>query len=457
MVLAGLQACLVAMVKTAEGGALSLFLGHLGADRLPLTFLVISLIDVPLTLLYMQVARHIRTRRLLGGLALTLVLLMAGARGLFDVHLGAGLALAYVAATILNTFIVIQWGVVLLEFFTVEESQRAFPLVYVGSHLGSLVAGLALRHLVGSVGTENLLVFGPMVLGVVALILLVGAGRLQEGRAWRQGEAPSPAKAKGLQAIKDIGLLRGSKLLRAIAAATAVMVGLRLALRYLYGAGFEQAFPDADELTRFIGTYTVIAALGSLAMQVLITPMLLRRLGAGLLNVIYAYLVGGALLFAAFMPGLHAAVVGRATDQDLKSALKTPVSPMFYEALGEEHRKAGRALILGIISPLSSFVSSLLLVALTGVQLSIGWIGIIGGVLSLAYITFAHLQARAYHRSLEDLLLEWYRETSGDESGTIDDALLAAELVKDRRLNDMASEIEHRRGRRRARRGARER
>jgi hypothetical protein len=445
LVLAGLQACLFAMVKIAEGGVLGLFLGHLGASRLPLTFLAISLLDVPLALIYMQVARRIRTRRLLGGLAMALLLLLAGARLLLEVHLGAGLFLAYVAATIINTFIVIQWGVVLLEFFTVEESQRAFPLVYVGAHLGGLIAGLALRHLALPLGTENLILVAPAAAGALVLALLLIAGRLEEGRAWRQGESPSPAKAKGFQALKDLGLLRTSSLLRAIAAATAVMVGLRLALRYLYGAGFEQAFPDTEELTRFIGTYTIIAAAGSLAMQVLFTPLLLRRLGAGALNVIYAYVVGAALLFSAVVPGLLAAVFGRAADQDLKNALKTPVSPMFYEALGEEQRRAGRALILGVISPLSSLLTSVLLVVVTGVRVSAGTIALIGGLLSLAYIVAAHLQSRAYRRSLEGLLLEWYRGASGEATATIADALLAAALVKDRRLNDMASEIERRR------------
>lgn len=446
LTLAALQASLVVMLRTAEGGALSLFLGHLGADQLPYTFLSISLIDVPLTLIYVQVARRLPTRGLLIGLAVVLVAALFGARAVAEVHRGAGLFIAYVAATSLNTFIVIQWGAVLLEFFTVDESLRAFPLIYTGSHAGGLLAGLALRHLPGWVGTEDLLLLVPAAACGGALILAVLVERLTEGRAWRQGGEVTPARAQGLTGLRHFGLLRRSPLLRAIAAATAVMVCLRLALRFSYGAGFEAAFDDTDELTQFIGTYTIVASLGSIALQVLVVPALLRRLGAGLLNVVYAYLVGAALLFAGVFGGLPAAVFGRLTDLELKGALKTPVSPMFYEAMGKGRRKISRALILGIISPVTSLLSSVVLVAVTELSVSLVWIVSVGAALAVAYVVLAHLQARAYHRALEEQVVGWHRHSGGGAEGDgLEAALEAARGSDEQRVVDLEREVSRRR------------
>jgi len=240
-------------------------------------------------------------------------------------------------------------------------------------------------------------------------------------------------------------MLKSSNLLRAIAMATAVMVFLRLALRYTYGKGFQEAFPGPDELTRFIGTYTIIASVFSVTMQVLVTPALLRKLGVGMLNVVYSYLVGATLLFTVFVPGLSAAVMGRATDQDLKSAVKTPLSPMFYEALGEEHRKDGRALILGIISPVAQLASSLLLVLVIQMHVPTMWVAVAGSALSLLFILLSVHQGVTYHRSLEDLLLKWHRERSGDEEASLGDAIRGALRSEDRRINDMGREVRRRR------------
>lgn len=442
VVLTLLYSLIVLMLRSAEGASLSLFLEHLGAAKLPYTFLAISLVDLPLALVYMRLSPRIPNRLLLALLTLLLIASLGGARLLSGVHLGAGLFASYMAATILNTFLVIQWGVTLLDFFTVEESRRAFPLIYTGAHAGGFAAGLLLRHLALPLGSENLLVFVPG--GAAALVCLLAAlaSRLQEGRAWRQGDA---ARARPTGVFRKLGLLRTSPLLRAIALATAMMVLLRLAIRYCYGASFADAFPSPDDLTRFIGTYTIFASLAGIAMQALFTPVLLRRLGAGRTNVLYSLFVTSAFAWLALWPGLASAIAGRATDQDLKSAVKTPLSAIFYEAMGERSRADARAIILGIVSPASSFVSSLILVAVAEGGIPPTLVAAAGAVLSLAFIVLSHAQGRSYGRALEELLLSWLRRKKGSDDVTLEDAVHAGLRTEERRINDMAREVSRRR------------
>ncbi len=447
MVLLGLTYCLlVLMLRTAEAASLSLFLEHMGFEKLPWTFLAISLVDLPLAFLYLRLSRAVPNRVLLSVLAVLLIVCLGAARLVGGFHQGAGLFGAYMSAIVLNTFIMIQWGVVLLDFFTVEESRRAFPLIYAGAHLGGFVAGILLRHLAAPLGTGNLLLVVPCGAAILAAVLTGLSGRLHEGRRWRQGEAPG-RPLSGPAALRKVRLIGRSPLLRAIAAATAVMVLLRLAMRTCYGAGFEEAFPASDDMTRFIGTYTIIASVAGIGMQVLVTPRLLARLGVGAANAAYAWAVGATFLGLAVFPGLPSSIAGRAADLDLKGALKTPLSAMFYEALGQKRRADARALVLGVVSPLASLASSLVLVAVTAGGIPPSWIAVAGCGLSAAFIVLSHMQGRAYGRSLRTRILEWHRRRTGDEGASLEAAVREGRRSEDRRIADMSRELDRLDGR----------
>jgi ATP/ADP translocase len=249
------------------------------------------------------------------------------------------------------------------------------------------------------------------------------------------------APARG---IRNISLLWRSPLLGAIAASTAIMVLLRLALRYSYGAGFEEAFPEADDLTRFIGSYTMIASVVGILLQILATPTLLRRLGVGTMNVAYSLLMGLSFLGSAFAPGLWTSAAGRFTDQDLKSAIKTPLSAIFYEPLGEKNRTGGRALILGIVSPISSLVSSLMLVTVAAMGLDAWKVAAAGSALSLVFVVLSWMQGRAYRKELGAHLLGWAKNTADDQDVTLREAIKKALESGDRRIEDMARELRKR-------------
>lgn len=444
LVLGTAYAFLVLLQRSTEAMSLSLFLDHLGAKQLPLTYLAVSLVDVPLAFLYMKVASIADRRWLLVGMGALVVGAMATSR-LVEVALpGWGMFLAYLLATSLGTFLVVHWGVLLLDGFTVGESRRAFPLVYAGGHVGSFVAG-ALMQLAGPWQALDLLVAIPGAAFLGLAVSLVSWNRIGEGAAIRKAPPPRPGLAAGVGAIQRIHLLRGSSLLRLIAFSTALMVVLRMCLRLLYGASFESAFATPESLTRFLGSYTMVASVAGVMFQLMATPKLLRWLGVGKLNLAY----GGALLLSlvglAGLPGLWSAAASRFTDNELKAAIKTPVSAMFYDALHTHQRADARAIILGIISPLASLCSSALLVSITRFHTPtefVAWAAAVGG---LGYVALSWAQARAYDRSLEDDLVSWARDQQGRPFATIHDAIELARSCEDQRIVDMAREVRRRR------------
>ena len=442
--LAVAYAFLVLLHRSSEATSLSLFLDYLGAERLPWTFLAVSLVDVPLALAYMVASRRANRRWLLAGLGAGLVAVMAGARALIQVHLGAGLFVAYLGATSLGTFLVVHWGVLLLDAFTVDESRRAFPLVYAGGHAGSFVAGAAMQ-LAGVWPARDLLVVVPTAALMGMVVMMLALGRQTEGMAVRQERVVRPGAAAGAQAWKNLGLLTESSLLRAIAAATALMVLLRLCLRYLYGHELESAFAGPEALTRFVGAYTMVASAVGVTLQLFATPWLLRRVGVGRLNLAYAGAVALSLVGLTGAPGLYSATAARFTDLELKGAIKTPLSAMFYDALGPQQRADARAVVLGIVAPTTSLGSSLVLLAFTQSHAPTWWLGWIALGGALAYLLLTALQARAYRHALEDKLVQWARDRQGDDISGVDDAIALARRSDDARMVDVAREVRRRR------------
>ncbi|MCU0694607.1 MAG: hypothetical protein MUF54_24775, partial [Polyangiaceae bacterium] len=332
LVLCVAYACCALLQSSAETTTLSLFVHQLGASKLPMSYLATSLVDVPAAFAYMRLAGVTNRRWLLGSMAATLVALLGVAYVVESVRPGAGLFLGYVATNTLGTFLAVHWGVLLLDAFTVDESRRAFPWVYAGGHLGSFASGAILQRLAGPVHSTTLMVAVPAGACALLAVLLWLVGRMREGVMVREGEAPQPALALGATAWRSLGMLRGSRLLQAIAVATSLMVLLRLALRWLYGTSFEQSCSSTDALTRFLGGYTMVASVFGVMLQVVATPHLLRKLGVARLNVAYGLALLGAFGWLAVAPGAMSGAAGRFTDTALKAAIKTPLSAIFYDA-----------------------------------------------------------------------------------------------------------------------------
>ncbi len=441
-----LYALVTAMIRCAEGPSLALFLHRLGAESLPWGFLAVALVDIPLAFVYMRISSGVSSRLLLSALAGALAMMLLAGRIISAADEGAGLFLSWLSVTSLGTFITIQWGVMVLDFFTVEESRRAFPVIYAGAHLGNVAAGLVLRHLARPVGSLDLLVAAPASAGALAILVSLVAARIPEGRSVRRG-APMPAGggASPWHGLGKLGLLAESPLLRTIAASTALMVLLRLSARYCYGSTFEGELGHADEITRFLGTYTIAAGVIGLILQVVATPPLLRWLGIGHVNTGWGLAVVASFLGSAVAPGLWSSAGLRFADQDLKAAIKTPISSMFYEGIRGSRQADARAIILGVVSPLSSVGSSLLLLAVTSANVSAFWIAVSGMAISIPFVVLSHVQGKSYRRALEDRLLDWHRQATGRPDARLDEAVQAALEHGDRRIADIARTISSRR------------
>ena len=145
-----------------------------------------------------------------------------------------------------------------------------------------------------------------------------------------RASVPPPASRSGFR------LLRHSKLLLGIALATVTLVAARFVLRFQQQSLLEHM--NESDLAMLLGGYAAVANLLGLGLQILFTGRLVRKLGVAKVNLLYPVSVAIAQGLAFVPGGLPGALVVRFADVELKHAIKTPVSSLFYEPFPDSQR-----------------------------------------------------------------------------------------------------------------------
>jgi hypothetical protein len=399
-----------AALSIGENLAQSVFTAQVGARELSGLVLWKGLIDVAAAGLYLPLTAR-RSPRAVMALALGIYAFTLAAGRLWLGRGGAAPAWGlYLGHECASTLLTIHWGVYVLDRFDAAQARRLFPLVFTASRLGGVLAGLALAHLAGPVGAPDLL-------WLAVLLALVGA-------ASTASRAKSPSLSPGGAVVDpdaDPGdgeeapvarLLRTwrtawrSPLLRAIAVSTVCMVFLRYGLKLLALDAIEGHFHgDRDQVARFLGTYTSWANLAALGLALVVTPRLIARVGVGVANAVYALLVFGAYAALELRPSLLAATAARFVDVELKDALKTPLSALFYGAERPDDRAPARAFVFGAVIPAATVTTAgAFAAALQGG--SVVWLVRAGLVVAGLFVVATLVQNRVYLRR-HAALLEW--------------------------------------------------
>lgn len=393
--LAWLMVLVSAATKLGDGVVQTLFLERVGAQYLPGLFALNAVLDVVGGTLYLRLARgrphgSFFVTLLAGTAAMTLLL-----RALLLWGHAATFVVAYVVHGVATMIVTLHWGTFLLDFFAQSRAGAVFPIVYSGARVGGIAGGMVLAAL-APVGAENLLV------GVA--VLQLGAAFFTRALARRAVEVRAAHAAEGgvlAEMRAGVSLARVSPLIRALAAGAVAMVLVRMTLRYLSGDALAAEMGEA-ELARFLGQYTAIANAVGFVFQVLIMPRLILRIGVGGANLTYAILCVAAVGAMVVSRGVWTAATARLVDAELKDALKTPLSALFYGALPPSERARGRAFVLGLAVPAGSIAGGLALQSLTGLTpRSVAWVGL---ALGTAFVVATGVQNRGYRAALRQRL-----------------------------------------------------
>jgi len=387
---------LISLAQTVGlAGSEALLLGTLGARALPRAFVFASLLTVAGSIGYAALVGRLRNDDLFLGLLLGAALLL-GATALFAAD---GLAWALLGlvclfyltqAIFLNHFWTFSG-----DYFDTLASKRLVPLFTIGSSLGGVFGGLLAAAAAQRLPPIALVVAWATLLAAAGLLLRFARRPLRRWGPLELDEADETSVASLRGAVLHLG---GSPLARWMLLAALGMVLTLFLAQYLYSEIFARSFPTPQALATFFGVYLAVTNVAEIAIEVALTPFLIRRLGVPATNLVHPFLMIASFAGLAFRFDLTSAVAARVSRELLDNALATPVRSLLYNAMPLQLRGRMRAFLEGIVVYAGMSVAGVLLLVLE--RPDPRWLCLAGAGAALVYLG-ANLGARrAYLGSL---------------------------------------------------------
>ena len=331
-------------------GAESLLLAELGADVLPVAFILASVVTVVLSLLYafgVDRAKNdiyfIRILLLFAGSISVITWTASHSEALKSASLIALFCLYYANFAICTN----HFWTFTADFFDSLQSKRLFPLFTVGASAGGLVGGTIAGVVAGRPGGAHELLWGW-----VASSLLAASWLRYHRKALRRWgpleiEEADETSMDGMKS--SIRFLRSSRLGKLLVLSATFMVTSLFVSQYLYSAAFVQAYPEPDALAKFFGLFLAAANACELVLEVAVTPWLLTRFGIANANLFHPFLTMISFLGLGLFPGVPSAIFARLNRETLENAVGQPVRNLLFNALPARLRGRMRAFLEGMV------------------------------------------------------------------------------------------------------------
>jgi len=304
----------------------SVFVDRVGADNLPLIYVLAALVIIGLMLVYSRYVDRIDRRTLLLGTFAVLAVTLVG----FWWWLGraGGTVVAsgafYIYTKLYPLLLVSQFWLVGNLLFTTRQAKRLFAPIDVGLILGGITGSIVSSTLADSLGNELLLLLAAGILGGCAVLVLLLFPHMRRGE-----ERAGSALAENVSG-DAVRLLMQSSHLRTIAWILGLTIVVGTVLDWQLNRAVELQITGEEAMTRFWGTFYAVLNVGSVSIQLLLTAFILRKFGIGvaLLALPVALLVASVGVLV--LPGLLAAAIAKGTEGGLRYSLDQSTRELLY-------------------------------------------------------------------------------------------------------------------------------
>jgi hypothetical protein len=332
--LAGLLALLIAGHTVGETARDALFLSRLPPDRLTVVYVLLAALSLAAGAATAALATRFGRR---AALVVTLAVCAAGAVALYLAPLGpVTVYVLYLASGIAGTVLTLQFWMLAGPLFTVAQGKRLLGPVAAGGVLGAACGGGASALALRVVPTPALLLVAA---GLFAGAAAIAARVPVAPAAPRAADAPRRTWWRG-----DLSALRKDRFVLLVAAMTTLGTATALVADYLFKSTAARSFPP-QELGPFFATFYAVQNSVALLVQVVVTGLLVRRIGVtGALAVTPVLMCTGGL-WGVVSGGAVAAFAAKGADGSLRHSL---------------HRVAGELVLLPMRAELRDRVKPIL-------------------------------------------------------------------------------------------------
>ena len=387
----------------------ALFLKQIGVDKLPIMFIADAILNIITLIVYTAFADRISNRQLMVTIPIMGAVVLIAARVGIEFDFQPTYFLLYLSARVLQVIISIHAWTYIADFYDTRTAKRHFPLIASGSRTSGILAGLLILPIATTLGTKNLI--------VAWAIALIGAAYIAWDTSRHEPVITEHEKSEKKQGffsnIKEgAGFVSQSNFLRLMAAGAFLSTFILYLLDYESQVFFANEFKDENELAAFYGFLGAVANFIALPIQMFILSRIVTRLGVGNSNLLFPSIAG--ISYALMLgPNIFSASLARVNQTALRSAFRTPIDSLLYNAVPISIKGRARA-FNGLLIPAGTLVAGLILILpfkatiemIDAGETPLGPLQFIGLVVSLIYIYVAYRLRRAYAQSLTSLLAE---------------------------------------------------
>ncbi len=297
-----------------------------------------------------------------------------------------GTAVLYVYSAIYATIAVSRFWLLLAHRFTVRDAKRHYAWIGVGGIGGAAVGSAVSAGLLTVLPVRDLLLASALFSAVAAVV----ARALARSAA---AAAPPPARTTPGAASRAPGgsqaYLRRLVIVSLLASATVTVID------YLFKSVAAATLPPDELASYFARTYAGMNTV-ALAAQVLLAPILLRRLGthaaAALLPTLILAASGGFALLG--WPAL--ALTAKGADGALRNSIHRVTAELFYFPLSDDVRQRWKARSDAFGQRGGQALGALVLLALVAVGGTERWVGLLAAALAVAWLIAARSMRAPY-------------------------------------------------------------
>ncbi len=392
-------------------GADSLFVKRFGIQYIPAMYIVTPLAMLATSALLFAVIDRMPRRTLL--LSYVTVVMFASIAIQAALPLGGLLfPIAYVFAHGVKETIYLLFWVYAGNLYDSEQAKRLFPLFAGAVLVGKILGGVVATALADLIHAENFM--GAQAVGffVCLVLIFVYRNRLPEGR--EQAGAPRD-RAESLGAslrssLEGYRAVTTDQLMRVLGVGVFLWYLLMQTGNYLYLLGLDASSTLAtaqrseDAFSQLYASVYTSGSLVALAIQTLLTTMLLRRLGVGLALFIFPLWYLGSFASALVTFNFLTAVSIQLGERVVVPAIHRPTTELVYSQVSANIRPRARTFLSGGINALGNLAAAVVLLASAATGVASATILALASVLSLLFVANAWSLRRSLGRRIAENL-----------------------------------------------------
>lgn len=378
----------------------SIFVDRVGADLLPVVYIVTAVAVVALMVVYSRYADRVgrsvlllSTFGVLGGTLVAFWALLSGEGSSFWAS-GA----FYVFGKLFPLLLVSQFWLVANLLFTAAQARRLFGPIGTGLIVGGIAGSTLSGALAEAMGTTNLLLVSVAFLGGCA-------GTVWSLREGIEGGTESSARLTDAPARGAVGLLWDSAHLRTIAAILGLTILVGTLLDWQFNRAVELFIEGEDAKTEFFGTFFALLNVVSVGIQLLLTGWVLRRFGLGVALLVLPLTLSVASVGILALPALWTVSAAKGTEGALRYSLDQATRELLFLPVADTVKARVKPLIdLGIYRGGTGVAGLVLLVAVQGAGLEIRGVSVLIFLATGLWILAALRMRREFGASMKRLI-----------------------------------------------------